>query len=217
MATSLDDFPSVSLVSTEDLLRAMPLPIAVVGNGPIGKPYGEVIDSHATVIRFNNFRLTGHEASAGTKVTHWCQNGVVDHLSFRPRLIRWAINALDPNRPRGIKTNPHVDANTTCFCPRAFDWVLVENCKQLLHIELHCVADATLLYPLRAVIPFPTTGFATLYLLLKFQPQVSVFGFSGLSNGHYWNQRHRHTRSHSSTAHLELELIQATSRIQFHG
>ena len=79
------------------------------------------------------------------------------------------------------------------------------------------MGDATLLYPLQTVIPFPTIGFATLYLLLKFQPQVSVFGFSGLANGHYWSPLHRHTRQHLSTAQRELELIQATSRIQFHG
>ena len=131
MATSLDDFPSASRMSTEDLMRAMPLPIAVVGNGRIAKPYGDVIDSHATVIRFNNFRLAGYEASVGTKVTHWCQNGVVDHLSFRSPWIRWAIKSILRKRQEGIKTNPHVNAHTSCFCPRAFDWVLVEKCKSV--------------------------------------------------------------------------------------
>lgn len=216
MPNSLDDFPAVSRTSTEDVLRAMPLPIAVVGNGPIGKPYGELIDSHATVIRFNNFRLRGHEASAGTKVTHWCQNGVVDQWSFRSRWLRWAVNIAFPKRPVGIKPNPHVDASTPCFCPRAFDWQLVESCRKFFDLELHCVADAKLLYPLQAVIPFPTIGFATLYLLLRFQPQVNVFGFNGLANGHYWNRSHRHSRRHLSTAGRELELIRATSRIQFH-
>ena len=47
---------------TEDFLKSLPQPIAIVGNGvPLG-PMGPAIDHHPSVIRLNNYRLPGYEA-----------------------------------------------------------------------------------------------------------------------------------------------------------
>lgn len=47
--------------------------VAVVGNGPqeIGKGYGEEIDSHDIIIRFNNFNIKGFEKDYGSKTDIW--------------------------------------------------------------------------------------------------------------------------------------------------
>lgn len=214
--TSLDDFPAVARVSTEDLFRSLPRPIAVVGNGPIRNSHGAFIDQHATVIRFNNFRLQGCESKVGTKVTHWCMNGVADGSATRSFWLRWAHRLLERQRNPGVQLNPHVDERVVVFTPRAFDYVLMANSRWLLGIEPHFVADASLLYALQAEIPFPTVGFTTLYLLHKFQPEIDVFGFSGLKGGHYWNPSHHHTRRHLDTAQRELDLIRSTPGIRIH-
>ncbi len=217
MPTSLENLPISVRVSTEDVIQEMPQPIAFVGNGPVAADYGQQIDEYATVIRCNNFRLAGHEATVGTKTTHWCLHGMVDRVSFMPIWQRMIANTFWRGRTVGIQRNPHVTAQMPCFSPKAFDWIPVEMCKKYLDLELCCLRDASLLYPVQAVSRYPTTGFATLYLLLQFQPLVSVFGFSGLAQGHYWNKSHRHTVRHMPTADRELELIRHTSRVKFHA
>lgn len=53
-----------------------PLRIAIVGNSPIllEKEYGEEIDSHDIVVRFNNFVINGYEKYTGIKTTDVCFN-----------------------------------------------------------------------------------------------------------------------------------------------
>jgi len=48
------------------------LTIAIVGNSPniLNYEYGEEIDSHDFVLRFNNFVLDGYEKQLGSKITH---------------------------------------------------------------------------------------------------------------------------------------------------
>ncbi len=50
--------------------------VAIVGNGPqeIGKKSGCEIDSHDVVIRFNKFKIAGHEIDYGRKTDIWCRN-----------------------------------------------------------------------------------------------------------------------------------------------
>ncbi len=69
--------------------------------------------------------------------------------------------------------------------PKAFEALAVENCKTHLGVELHCIEDASLLYPVHHVLPFATTGFVALYLLSQFVPKVDAFGISGLQGVHY--------------------------------
>lgn len=61
---------------TEDHLQSLEAPIAVIGNGRLGYPFGEAIDQYPTVIRFNAFQIEGYETQCGTRVTHWCTFGV---------------------------------------------------------------------------------------------------------------------------------------------
>ena len=60
---------------TEELLQALPQPIAIVGNGVPAGPMGAAIDHHPSVIRLNNYRLDGFEAVVGTRTTLRCTSG----------------------------------------------------------------------------------------------------------------------------------------------
>ncbi len=56
---------SEAALCTEDVLRALRRPIAVVGNGQPDRPMGGLIDRHATIIRLNSFAISGHETIVG--------------------------------------------------------------------------------------------------------------------------------------------------------
>lgn len=66
----------------EDLL-SKPCPfgprVVIVGNGPSlhGSSLGSKIDEFEYVVRINSFETEGHEADAGTKITHWMLNAPV--------------------------------------------------------------------------------------------------------------------------------------------
>ncbi len=210
---SLDEIPFVRRTTTEDVLQSLRTPIAVVGNGPIRQLYGERIDDHATVIRFNSFRLSGFEPHVGRRVTHWCIGGRPD-LSLRRPGIHRLLETFRLRRSRGVVPNSSIGPSTTIFTTNSFSMGLMDDWMQYMKIEPACVGDATLLHPLQSVIPFPSTGFVALYLLLLFQPRVSVFGFAGLVDGHYWNSRDQHFSRHLPTAAQELAMIRGDRRIE---
>ncbi len=200
--------------TSEQIIQQMGGPVALIGNGPLSKDYGSQIDNYATVIRINNFRLKGYEKQVGTKVTHWAHHGRIDSASlYGPWWIRmWVKLAI--YRRFGVMKNPHISDSTICFTYKAFDWILYDKCKEYLHINLHFVEDASLLYALAQTIRYPTTGFSTLWLLLKFHESVDIYGFNGLQGGHYNNSKHRHAPRHIPTASREIQLIQNSDRVR---
>ena len=212
----LDSLPAATRVSSEAIMLQMALPIALVGNGPVTQEYGELIDRHATVIRCNNFRISGYECQIGGRTTHWCIHGIVDAAYSLPPWRRMLSQFSGRRRVEGIIPNPHVDENVISYCTKAFDCLLVRRFKKSLSMDLPSIEDASLLYPIVEPIPFATLGFSAAYLLLQFQPRISVFGFTGLKGGHYWSKTHRHLASHKTHASRELDLIQACKRIDFH-
>lgn len=46
--------------------------IAVVGNAVFQTAFGEEIDAHEVIIRFNNFKRAGYEEFVGSRITWWC-------------------------------------------------------------------------------------------------------------------------------------------------
>ena len=65
----------MKLHSAEDILLQMNGSLAVVGNAKFNKEYGEDIDKHDNIIRFNNFELNNYQKFVGFKTTIWCTNG----------------------------------------------------------------------------------------------------------------------------------------------
>lgn len=212
----LESLEKPDRLCVESLFQSLPSPIAFIGNGKINKEYGNLIDSHNTIIRCNNFQLDGFEKFAGTRTTHWCVHGKVDRVPFMRPAKRWLYEKFDRWRLIGIKPNKHIAPGTPIFMPKAFELLAVNGFKKHFHTDLICVKDASLIYPIQKEIPLATTGFMAMYLLVQFVPQVSVFGFSGMQGGHYYNAAHKHNPRHLPNALRELLLIKNSQRVQFY-
>ena len=61
--------------------------IAIVGNSPVllEREYGEEIDFHDVVIRFNNFVINGYEKHTGVKTTDICFN---PHTKYNDEILK---------------------------------------------------------------------------------------------------------------------------------
>jgi hypothetical protein len=129
---------------------------------------------------------------------------------------RWFYGNFDRWRLVGIKSNKHIVPGTPIFMPKAFELLAVNGFKKYFHTDLYCVRDASLIYPIHRAIPTATTGFMAMYLLVQFVPEVSVFGFSGMQGGHYYNAAHKHNTRHLPTALRELLLIKNSRRVHFY-
>lgn len=80
--------------------------VIAIGNGPsiAGAGLGPFIDSHDTVIRFNNYRTAGHEPDVGTRTTHWVTCG----YKVAPRDTTGLLEILMPlNGPAGPGWEKH--------------------------------------------------------------------------------------------------------------
>jgi len=164
---------------TEDFLRHVPSPIALVGNGRLIGPVGRYIDSYATIIRFNAFELDGYEAWCGARLTHWCTFGDTTTNPGLPRRHRRGLVPFSPFTPAAAES-----ANIKSHFRRRM---------------LFAAKDR-----LRNLFPRPSTGFALAMLLEDLGHRADLFGFDGFRSGHYFDAAHKHDRSHSR---LELEFL----------
>lgn len=145
-----------------EFLRNLPEPIAVVGNGPmIG--HGAEIDSHPSVIRFNNFLIEGYEPHVGKKTTAWYTNCWKD-VANRP----WTdemFTIFHEDGPYGEQVSQWLGMYPHMRLPDGMWYADTEQ---------HC--------PHR-----PTSGFVVLNKLAEFGKRVDAYGFDGMKSGHYWN------------------------------
>lgn len=147
--------------SAEHVLGLLRGPIAVVGNGPIlGR--GHEIDSHPTVIRFNNFRIGGFEQEVGSKTDLWCVNcweDVEPRQWIGPMMTVYTFAEQRDRINRWLGMHPHMS------------------------VPSQSLTDAA-----RAIKPSnPSTGITILHSLAKMGRQVDAYGFRGMEGGHYWN------------------------------
>lgn len=164
--------------TSEDLLKSLPQPIAVVGNGVMPRRYGEVIDSYATVIRVNNYRIPGREADAGRKTSLRCITGWPDievrnqYLEFTP-FTHAAKESSHLSSYQNQGAAPVIAANT----------------------DIH---------PLLPDIPHPSGELALLALMAKLGVEADVFGFDGSKAGH---DRQVKTACHATHSSPERDAI----------
>ncbi len=156
---SIDQLHCPPMISAEEIIASMESPIALVGNGPFERLHGELIDSHPTIIRINNFRLKGFESAVGSRCTHWCSHGRIDAMSLRGNFFMRLLARVYKRRRVGILYNEEiVGKKIKAFAPKAFEWVSVDTCKEYLGIDLHCVRDVGLLYRLATQFAFQQPG-----------------------------------------------------------
>ena len=144
--------------SSEDLLRTLPGPIAVVGNGVPVRDFGALIDRYPSVIRLNNFRIEGHERLVGRRTTARCTSGWLD-IEARRGLPEFSPFTEDAAESAHVRSHR---ANGPLLTARAD-----------VHAALPGFAR-------------PSTGLALVTLLSALGQTVDLFGFDGFASGHYW-------------------------------
>jgi hypothetical protein len=155
---------------TEQILLHAPRPICIVGNAAMKQQFGSAIDSYATVIRMNNFRIQGFETTVGSKTDYRCVSG-------------W--NDVE-NRNEHIEFSP--------FTAGAFESGYLDsyNTRNLRQV----VTAVNNVHPFITEVPNPSTGFALVQLFDMLDIPVDLFGFDGFQSGHYWgNQKLETTHS----------------------
>lgn len=168
----------VMFSTSEDLLRSLPQPIAVVGNGFMKRRYGELIDSYATVIRMNNYRIQGREADAGRKTSLRCTTGWPDievrnqYLEFTP-FTHAAKESSHLSSYQNQGAAPVITANT----------------------DIHLLLPNT---------PHPSVELALLTLMAQLGIWADVFGFNGGKTGDDWQVK---TACHKPPLSTEFDEI----------
>lgn len=173
---------------TEELLQALPQPIAIVGNGVPAGAMGAAIDHHPSVIRLNNYRLEGYESVVGTRTTLRCTSGWND-IEARGQVGEFSPFARDARESAGVA-----------------------DFEQRSGFALICAA--TDVHALVPAVPNPSTGLALAALCSKLGLQFSLFGFDGFASGHYWNPGAQPATTHSGT---ERELLLGLPGAVFYG
>lgn len=150
----------------DELLRGLPEPVAVVGNGPIKAGKGPLIDSCPTVIRFNNFRTEGFEHQVGRRTDVWCVGGGEDvaRREWTGPMITTLSDAEDPDRLSvWLAEYPHVHTPRESWAaPLRREWGQDPSC-----------------------------GLMLLNRLREMGKRIHAFGFDGNRNGHYWDRSDR--------------------------
>jgi len=135
--------------------------IAVVGSGKFNKKYGEEIDSHDVVIRFNDAPTIGYEKYVGGKTNFRCASctHLIDTLYKLPQYADDIIFILSRRVVDMPVTN---NAYTT----------MITYDRELKGIKVFR----------------PTIGFQMLFLLYLYDLKCDVYGFDFQKSGHYYDE-----------------------------
>ena len=180
-------------IATNDFLNQLTRDssVAVVGNGNI-EDAGPEIDSCSYVFRFNDFQLDGFGGKVGTKTSAWVTSGyktIEARPNFEEALCPFAAYTIAAKYSRQ-------------FWPRTGTRLLfTRGNPHLDHFTSNCWE-------------FPSTGFCFVALLqwMKFS-DVRLFGFDGMSSGHYFNPGHGH-RDHQKSRKVERGYYQIWGLVQ---
>lgn len=158
----------------DELLRTLPDPVAVVGNGPVNGR-GEEIDAHQSVLRLNDFHIVGYEMHIGSKTTAWCANCWEDV----------------PKRPWTGEVFTHYTDNEQYG--RISSWL---GAYPHLRVPTMSWIEPARVYKQAK----PSTGLVLLTRLIHHGKRVDAYGFDGMKTGHLWNPRHKHDHGDESGA-----------------
>lgn len=176
--------PGVSLrqesspATTEQLLLQAQRPICIVGNAKMQRPFGTIIDSYATVIRMNNFKICGFEEFVGTKTDYRCVTGWDDvenrneHIEFSP----FTAEARESSNLDLYNSHNNHEVITAAH-----------DVKRFISEVLN-----------------PSAGFALVQLFDMLDIPVDLFGFDGFRTDHYW--RNQKVETTHSTREIEYIL-----------
>jgi len=173
--------------TTEHFLESLPLPIAVVGNGPI-KDYGNKIDAHASIIRLNNFISEGFEEHVGSLISAWCTN------------CWWDV----PYRNLGVP--PFTVFNEKEDGGRVLLWASAMGAPKLILPRIRWDRQIRRRFNINK----PSTGLLLLYALDTLDIPADAYGFDGMQGGHYWDPTYLHDHG------MEVESLRKFDGIHFY-
>lgn len=179
---------SNNLLTTEDVLLSLPLPIAIVGNGHPRRNMGAVIDRFSTIIRINNYKIEGFEELVGSKTTLRCTSGWEDID------VCYSLPEISP-----FRFDSHESASIKKYIARGGNPIITP--EKDVHILLPEVSN-------------PSTGLALAALASDLGIEIAVFGFDGFSSGHYWDPDTPLITTHSN---IEREQLLKLSNVLFYG
>lgn len=141
--------------------------VLLIGNGPscLNNEFGELIDSHETIVRFNDFITKGYEEYVGSKTDVWVKtkksikhdNDKFKHKYYvHPRVLNSSDNELSRLHEKGYEIIP---------------------------VNFHDNIDKLIKGN-----SWATTGLVMIYYFMEMGYKVSIHGFDFFENGvHYYN------------------------------
>lgn len=173
-------------MTLEQLLRELPRPIAVVGNGPFGdgepEDYAREIDGAGSVLRINRLILGG---PAGERLPDvWITNGCDDV---------WPMA-----KPGELVASPY---HATDDDGRVTKWARAWGLEVILPEQRW--ADVA-----RLLKPKPSTGLILLVALDALGIPARAYGFAGMQGGHWWDHEHEHDHPDERAAYAQLRTIE---------
>ena len=184
-------FLNIDTSHIEDLFNKK---IAVVGSSGIllNTEYGELIDSHDVVVRFNAARVEGYEKHVGSRTDVRFMNG-------------HAFNgSSDANRFKGHDPNFVTTLKNELIILKGW-----ENAKQIAEGVMKTTPQNIVYFTNPAYSAYcnkltgteATTGMMGLFVLTMVTPNISCFGFNfhkdDWSTRHYWEEIKEYRQFHS--------------------
>jgi len=141
--------------------------VLLIGNGPscLDKELGELIDSHETVIRFNDFETKGYEKHVGTKTDVWVKTKMSSkHIT------------------KNFKSKFYVYPNII-RCTEEEKKILVNDGFNVIPVKFYNKVNKLL----DAGNLWATTGLVMIYYFIEKGYNVKIHGFDFFENGvHYY-------------------------------
>jgi len=166
--------------------------VCIVGNSPnmLGKGKGQVIDKYHTVIRFTDFRTVGFEKDVGSKVNIWITGGAkqtqVKKRTLPPNVVQLY---LSPGQYT-VQTMSQFIIKNLQMSPRGF--IFYKDIKFMKLI-------------MKAFGIYPSTGLATIFILIAKFGKVDTIGFDFYQNGiHYYNNKFVANSEHNWRKEYEI-------------
>ena len=166
--------------------------VCIVGNAPnlLGKGKGALINKYQLVIRFTDFKITGFENDVGTKTNIWITGGAkqtqIKKRSLSPNTIQLY---LSPNQYTVATMSQFITKN------------LQMNPKGFIFYK-----DITFMRMIMKTFGiYPSTGLATIFILIAKFGKVDTIGFNFYQNGiHYYNNKYVINSEHNWKKEYEI-------------
>jgi len=142
----------------------------LVGNATFKNNYGDLIDSHNHVYRFNRFKTIGYESKVGSKCTHWVLNNALttDYRKYFVKNIGYIKKSYEDFTSTLVITANTANENKFSILQKKYD-----------NFEYHISNFKLGKYK-------SSTGILTIEYLVDKYDVINIVGFDFGKSNHYW-------------------------------